>query len=74
MSNVGPGRRRKGDIVKLKLKISSTTYAGRPTDMISVPLTIRVRCTMAFAVCAWMLWGTPRIKISLEIPKSLISF
>ena len=54
--------------------IGFKTYAIGSTDVISVPLTIRVRCTMAFAVCAGMLWGTPRIKISLEIPKSLISF
>ena len=53
---------------QVKFKISSTTYAGRPTDMISTPLTVGVWCTMTLAVCTGVLWGTPEIPNLVKIP------
>ena len=43
------------------LKTCSTTYAGRPTDMITIPLTFRVRCTMTLAMCTRVFRCTPRV-------------
>ena len=41
------------------------TYAGRPTDMISAPLTVRIRLTMTLPVSAGVLRGAPEQNIQM---------
>ena len=72
VSKVGPEQKSSMDIWRKYWK--KETYAGRPTDVISVPLTIRTRSTVTFPMGAGVVWGAPARNVKIDLSPVSRSF